>query len=926
MENKVKLSVLIITCNLEKYIERALNSVFCQQHHYPYEVIVCDDFSTDSTRDILLRYQQQYPLIKLILHSYKVGLSKNYLAGLQACRGEYIAMLDGDDYWTDPLKINKQIEFLDSHTDFTLSCHRHHRFIEQESRYEEDFNSSLFVHDPAGFEVTTESFFKHWLTQTVSVVLRRNAIDCTELNTYANFKDTHLFYSVLKKGRGYVHSFFGGVYVVHQTGDWNKRNAFEKWKIDYLAIAELLNRYKDDETLRRTHALYRYGLWEFEYKEILSKYRFPWLRSRAYILKFKMWFNNPYTRITGKKITPTSLSIVLNDVMQDRAPIKISILIFTYNLKEYIEKALNSVLAQAHPYTYEIVVCDDCSTDGTYNILLEYQKRYSAIKVIRQQSNVGLSKNYLTGLKACHGEYIAMLDGDDYWTDSLKLQTQIQFLDGHSDYVLSCHRYKRYLQQEDRFEDDPNTLLYLGNSNGFEIDPEKFFTHWITQTLTIVLRTSALDFKEFGTYPNFKDTHIFFSALQKGRGYAHNFFGGVYTVHQAGDWNSRSPEEKWKIDFITIDELFKRYRNNRIIQRTHAIYYYVLLEFKYKRLLGANKFYFFPSVQWIKMKMKLHYPYDKELGEEYLLKNSIVVASPELTQKELIKISVLMVTYNQENFITKALDSVLEQRHAYPYEIVIGDDCSTDKTRDILLAYWNKHPDIIKLLFHGVNVGASKNYLTTLELCRGEYVAMLDGDDYWTDPEKLQKQITFLDNNPDFVISTHRFRRYYVEDGSYQDDLYPEIYESHPEGLVIEPDKFFLYWVAQTLTVVFRRSAADLAEFKTYKHFDDMHLFFSVFQRGRGYAHGFFGGVYNIHQGGVWSKLNMRNKWRNNLILSNELIKNYPHNKALKLANATFYYELLKYEYNEAVAACRYPTLSGKVFFLKYQLKVKYPY
>jgi glycosyltransferase involved in cell wall biosynthesis len=118
----------------------------------------------------------------------------------------------------------------------------------------------------------------------------------------------------------------------------------------------------------------------------------------------------------------------------------------------------------------------------------------------------------------------------------------------------------------------------------------------------------------------------------------------------------------------------------------------------------------------------------------------------------MVKVSVCMITYNHEPFIAQAIESVLMQRTSFPYELVIGEDCSTDGTREIVRQYAEKHPDIIRPLFREQNLGMHRNFVDTLAHCRGEYVALLEGDDYWTDPYKLQKQAEFLDEHPEYVL------------------------------------------------------------------------------------------------------------------------------------------------------------------------------
>ncbi len=118
-------------------------------------------------------------------------------------------------------------------------------------------------------------------------------------------------------------------------------------------------------------------------------------------------------------------------------------------------------------------------------------------------------------------------------------------------------------------------------------------------------------------------------------------------------------------------------------------------------------------------------------------------------------VSVAMMTYNHEPFIRQAIEGVLMQRCSFSYELIIGEDCSTDGTRSVVEEYQRIYPHIIKPIFHQKNVGAIANQADVLNACRGRYIALCEGDDYWTDPLKLQKQVDFLEQNPDFAICFH---------------------------------------------------------------------------------------------------------------------------------------------------------------------------
>ncbi|HTI89487.1 MAG TPA: glycosyltransferase [Puia sp.] len=123
--------------------------------------------------------------------------------------------------------------------------------------------------------------------------------------------------------------------------------------------------------------------------------------------------------------------------------------------------------------------------------------------------------------------------------------------------------------------------------------------------------------------------------------------------------------------------------------------------------------------------------------------------------KHTIGVSVCIFTYNYEKFLNQAIDSVLAQETGFPVEIVIGDDCSTDATRSVAAAYRDRYPDRIVLSFNETNIGGTRNWIKTINRCSGKYIALLDGDDYFTDNRKLQKLYDALEGNPDYVLGFH---------------------------------------------------------------------------------------------------------------------------------------------------------------------------
>ncbi len=178
-----------------------------------------------------------------------------------------------------------------------------------------------------------------------------------------------------------------------------------------------------------------------------------------------------------------------------------------------------------------------------------------------------------------------------------------------------------------------------------------------------------------------------------------------------------------------------------------------------------------------------------------------------------MKLSVAIVTYNQEEFIAKALESALMQDVDFEYEILVGEDCSTDKTSEIVKVYADNNPGKIKAFLREKNLGMNRNFFSLLKECKGEYIALLDGDDLWTDSEKLKKQVALLDSRSDAAISFHNMLVEYT-DGSYPEHPF---HTANPVHDVYSPpppsesgiEKIIAGNFLQTASVVFRNGLID---------------------------------------------------------------------------------------------------------------------
>ena len=220
-------------------------------------------------------------------------------------------------------------------------------------------------------------------------------------------------------------------------------------------------------------------------------------------------------------------------------------------------------------------------------------------------------------------------------------------------------------------------------------------------------------------------------------------------------------------------------------------------------------------------------------------------------------VSVCMITYNHENFIREAIDGVLMQKTDFPIELIIGEDCSTDGTRKIVMEYARKYPDIIRPLLPDSNLGMMKNFIETMQAATGKYIALCEGDDYWTDPYKLQKQVDFLEANEEYSLCCHRFNYHYQINNTFDNnDPYSKILNSNKIGIELDLQLFEQGIMPQVLTVVFRKEKFDFDFINQLKFFYDVPMFYSFLRCEKLFLMNFYGGNYRKHLGGIYTSKN----------------------------------------------------------------------
>jgi glycosyltransferase involved in cell wall biosynthesis len=282
-----------------------------------------------------------------------------------------------------------------------------------------------------------------------------------------------------------------------------------------------------------------------------------------------------------------------------------------------------------------------------------------------------------------------------------------------------------------------------------------------------------------------------------------------------------------------------------------------------------------------------------------------------------MKVSALIMTYNHETFISQALESVAMQETTFEYEILISEDCSTDRTREIVVDFKKAHPEKVRLLLSKENLHSNEIVVRGIRAARGQYIALLDGDDYWTSPHKLQKQVDFLDSHPECSLCFHNARIFYETEGRAGREWTPP---GHKQISTLE-DIWMGNFIA-TCSTMFRRGLIGEipAWYNDFFPITDWPLHILNAEHGKlGYIDEVMG-VYRYHSGGLYSPFSETKKQEETLKFYRTMNRNlnYRYNKIVKAAISRYFFEWAE-EYEERrdiekMKACLKTCLLGNPF------------
>ena len=220
-------------------------------------------------------------------------------------------------------------------------------------------------------------------------------------------------------------------------------------------------------------------------------------------------------------------------------------------------------------------------------------------------------------------------------------------------------------------------------------------------------------------------------------------------------------------------------------------------------------------------------------------------------------VSILCITYNHEKFIRSCLESLVDQKCDFPYEILIHDDASTDGTQAIIEEFQQQYPELVKPIFQTENQWSKQaggiNLRFNYPRAKGKYIALCEGDDFWIGKDKLQKQVKILEDHPECSVTNGAYLIICEgkEDVLVQNELQNEIQGKNGGlfGLEDVTNNFSI----KASTTLFRNLPALVDQFKSYDFCFDMHLFYLLLKAGKGYYSKEIMAGYNKHQGGVYS-------------------------------------------------------------------------
>ena len=253
----------------------------------------------------------------------------------------------------------------------------------------------------------------------------------------------------------------------------------------------------------------------------------------------------------------------------------VAVWMVTYNHADFIEQAIESVMMQQTDFEYHLFIGEDCSTDNTREICKKLKTKYSnKITLILNETNLGGRENACNVYRKCiesEAKYIALLEGDDFWTNTQKLQKQVGFLEANPMHSFCWTRFQTLDQKTQELTLDFNDKHFPKNEKEIDFDFEKSLKGWHMGTQTLLLRSVFFDLERLNKFKYFRDVHIITQLLKKGKGACLNFVGAAYRVHDEGMHTSVTEYEGYKIGYNCNKEIYNDNKQNVFVKKKYML-------------------------------------------------------------------------------------------------------------------------------------------------------------------------------------------------------------------------------------------------------------------------------------------------------------------------------------------------------------------
>jgi glycosyltransferase involved in cell wall biosynthesis len=430
---------------------------------------------------------------------------------------------------------------------------------------------------------------------------------------------------------------------------------------------------------------------------------------------------------------------------------KVTVICTTYNHEKFIRDTLTGFCIQKSNFDIEFLIGDDSSSDKTSEIIREFHEKDPRIIPVIRENNLGPGANFVDLAAQARGIYVAICEGDDYWTDPQKLQKQVDFLDNNPEFSIVFHPVT-VIHEDENIED----FVFPENLNG-PIHLDQLVQGNFIQTNSVLYRWRFPGGMPKTYNENVVPADWFLHLLHAewGRIFCLPDIMGVYRKHAAGMWsqivkNQISHRKKFanrEIDFFRESKrLFNGVYENIQHQTMTAVFHQL-----FEHLLSTKDFSGIYDL--VNRNLDIAFECLSERGFEISAEDLIsdISFSAKIVCQH--KVSVVVTSFNQEKYIEECLEGILNQEYYADIEIIIGDDGSKDGTAEIILDYAKRFPDQIRIAGDGKNRGMLQNLKRCFNLCTGSFIAICEGDDYWISKKKLYKQVKQLSSSKEYAMS-----------------------------------------------------------------------------------------------------------------------------------------------------------------------------